>query len=171
MQTLENNEKNTHQKYPLDGLSPNEHSCDRMGPRRRTWRPTSSTWQERHFLASSPQRTQILTIAHGQDCLCGSPGVQWSFSTLLVQKKKKNLRLDALKKGWEIVLFSSNYSSPKAAQFSAKTDTLGTRFLLQEKWEHMSECSTSPAMWAPAKETYFGFIPSRMLRWASCLWG
>lgn len=49
------------------------------------------------------------------------------------KKKKKNLRLDALNRGREIVLFYSNYSSPKAAQLCAKTDTLGTRFLLQEK--------------------------------------
>lgn len=87
-----------------------------------------------------PQTIMILTITHGQEYLCGGPGIQWkSFSTLLEQK---NLRLDSLKRVRGTAPLYVNHSSPTTAQLRAQRDLLAPWFL---PWGKVSVCEWRPS--------------------------
>ena len=64
-------------------------------------RVMSSRWQNRSFLASSPQRTLILTITHAWECLCIGPIVKWrNTSTPLEQKQSEVGPTEEVSKDW-----------------------------------------------------------------------
>lgn len=122
---------------------------------------TSTKWWNTCFLLSFPHKTLILTNSHGWECLCGSLGVYWRCSSILL--KKKNLTLDALKRVRGTALFYLHLPSPKTAQLKAKRDLHGPHFSQEGKWEHVCEHLGSPVMWGDFKEVHFFLAPSRIL--------
>lgn len=101
-------------------------------------RGTTSKWQNRSFLLSSPQRIPIFTIPPRSECLCGNLGVQHRSSSMLLEKK--NLKLDSLK-GIRTVLLYPHHPHPNAGGFSVERASLGPSFL---PWRKMSVCEWVP---------------------------
>lgn len=131
---------------------------------------TSAKCQNRNFLPSSFQRTQILTITHGQGCLWGSLGVPQRSSSTPLERKKKNPKLDALKRIRGTPLLYQHYCispHPQGVTESAKRDLLGLWFLFQGK-VIVSEHPAFPDLWAN-RPTFFSPLQNTevcfMTRW------
>lgn len=73
---------------------------------------TSSTWQNR-FSTIFPPKNINFENHHRKEYICGSLKVQWRNASQLLEEKK-NLRLNALKRGRGIVPLCPYHPSPKA---------------------------------------------------------